>query len=870
MKTEFVVELAHSLASLELVGGKGTSLAKMAQAGLPVPDGFHVTTAAYQAFLEANQLSSQIASGLQSANPADPAMLEAASASIRQAFEDASIPPDVASEIVDAYATLAGKDPAVAVRSTATAEDLPEASFAGQQETYLNVSGASAVLDSVKKCWSSLWTARAIAYRAGQAIDPQNVSMGVVVQLLVPAEAAGILFTANPLTGQREQCVINASWGLGEAVVGGLVTPDTITVAKSDGRVLSRETADKQVMTVRHAAGTEEQPVPENLRLVPVLDEQAIAALLALGIQIERLYERPMDIEWALYDGAFAILQARPITALPEPGASSPLEWKLPRGAYAAMRNNIVELMAEPLTPLFGTLGLRAVNTSMHNLVGGFFGRQDIMPEDLILTVNQYAYYNGSLRPKALARILLNAGGILKRMFSRPVENWTEDGRPLYLERIARWNNSPWKEGSNQELLNGIRALSEAAIDAYGSLVSGVIPGAWITEALFTLPYKRLIKRKEDPAAPLYLLGYDSTPIKAEQSIFDLARWVQSQPGLATYVGEVSSEVLAEDFRGDQTPELVAAQVWEEAANRFRAHLNQFGHTIYNLDFANPVPADDPAPTLEVLKMFVAGEGVDPYERQQQSVERRERIQAAMEARLKGWRLKLFQKRLAQAQRFAPMREDGIADVGLAYPLLRQMLLELGGRLASAGMISEMKDIFWLEEDELVEAAARLDRAEAVESAHTQVAERRAAWKRVRQVSPPMILPNKILGVDIASLKEGRKQKENGEVLKGVGASPGRVEAPACVLNGPEDFSKMKLGDVLVASITTPAWTPLFARASAVVTDVGGPLSHGSIVAREYGIPAVLGTGSATSRIENGEIISVDGSAGKVTLSAHA
>ena len=870
MKTEFVLELSNSRARLELVGGKGASLTTLANAGLPVPDGFHVTTAAYQAFVAANQLGGQIAAGLQIADPASPATLETASASIRQAFEGAKIPPEVASEIVEAYATLPGKDPAVAVRSTATAEDLPEASFAGQHETYLNVSGASAVLEAVKKCWGSLWTARSIAYRAGHAIDPENVYMGVVVQLLVHAEAAGILFTANPLNGKRDELVINTSWGLGEAVVGGLVTPDTIIVAKSNGRVLSNETADKQVMTVRHAGGTEEQGVPENLRRVPVLDDEDIAALLALGIQIETLYGTPMDIEWALYDGAFTILQARPITALPEPEASRPLEWKLPEGAYVAMRNNIVELMADPLMPLFATLGLSSVNTSMNNLLFGFFGRRGIVPEEMIITVNEYAYYNGSVRPGPMIRILFDSVGIAKRMFTKPVERWTERGRPQYLAVIEQWENSRWIERSNVELIKGVRALSEAAIDAYGSLVSGVIPAAWITEALFTLTYKRLIKRRNDPAAPIYLLGYDSTPIKAEKSIFDLAQWVWTQPELAAYITGTPAENLAEHFLVGSAPVGISAECWEETVRRFHAHLRQYGHTIYNLDFGNPVPADDPAPTLEVLKMFVNGEGVNPHERQRKSAARRDQVQAAMEARLKGWRLKFFRSRLVQAQRFAPMREDGIADVGLSYPLLRQMALELGRRFSDAGKIARAEDIFWLVEDEVIEAAASLDGGAALVDVASRVEERKATWKNARQASPPLMLPNKILGLDIAKLKEGQARKENGEVLKGVAASPGRVEAPACVIRGPEDFSKMKVGDVLVASITTPAWTPLFARASAVVTDVGGPLSHGSIVAREYGIPAVLGTGSATSRIQSGEIISVDGSAGKVILAAHS
>ena len=278
MTRTYVLPLNDSQATLDVVGGKGASLARLADAGLPVPGGFHVTTAAYRAFVAANDLQPHILAALAGANLADLAALEAVSARIRQLFADARVPDEIAAMIRSAYADLANSQFAVAVRSSATAEDLPEASFAGQQETFLNIRGAEAVLDATVKCWASLWTARAIGYRARQGIPPEGVALAVVVQLLVPAEAAGILFTANPITGRRDQVVISAAWGLGEAVVGGLVTPDSLTVAKATGRVLERQTADKQVMTVRTVpqsaglrpvAGTHEQPVPERCAARP-------------------------------------------------------------------------------------------------------------------------------------------------------------------------------------------------------------------------------------------------------------------------------------------------------------------------------------------------------------------------------------------------------------------------------------------------------------------------------------------------------------------------------------------------------------------------------------------------------------------------
>ncbi|MCJ7709072.1 MAG: phosphoenolpyruvate synthase, partial [Anaerolineales bacterium] len=307
----FLLPLSDPQADLATAGGKGMSLAKLARAGLPVPDGFHVTTEVYRQFVTANGLQPHILKALERVDAEQPATLEAASQAIGRLFSGASIPPEISEAIRSAYDSL-GDHPSspVAVRSSATAEDLPGASFAGQQETYLNICGAEAVLEATRKCWASLWTARAIAYRIRQEIAPESVALAVVVQLLVPAKAAGILFTANPLTGKRDEAVINAAWGLGEAVVGGAVTPDTVTVSLSTGRVVHRHTAEKQVMTVRTDSGTEQQPVPDALKNVPVLSDQQAAELARYGAQIDALYGMPMDIEWTLADGQFAIVQA--------------------------------------------------------------------------------------------------------------------------------------------------------------------------------------------------------------------------------------------------------------------------------------------------------------------------------------------------------------------------------------------------------------------------------------------------------------------------------------------------------------------------------------------------------------------------------
>ncbi len=287
MTKSYILPLANLHATLETVGGKGASLARLSIAGLPVPNGFHVTTAAYKQFVEANQLQERILAALSTVEPSLVDTLETASRAITTLFLEARIPVEIGRAIESAYDQLLCSDAVVAVRSSATAEDLPGLSFAGQQETYLNIRGLPAVLEAVRRCWASLWTARAIGYRAQHDIPSDTISLAVVVQELVMAEASGVMFTANPANGRRDQTMITAAWGLGEAIVGGLVTPDTLVIDKASGQVASREIADKAVMTVRMESGTEEQPVPERMRKSAILNDTQAAELTQIGGQIE-------------------------------------------------------------------------------------------------------------------------------------------------------------------------------------------------------------------------------------------------------------------------------------------------------------------------------------------------------------------------------------------------------------------------------------------------------------------------------------------------------------------------------------------------------------------------------------------------------
>jgi phosphohistidine swiveling domain-containing protein len=831
---------------IDQAGGKGANLGELTRAGLPVSSGFVIVTDAYKAYVAEHDLADKIAA--LAAAKDDPADYDDASEQIRALFAG-EVSDSLRSEIAEAYAAL-GDDVPVAVRSSATAEDLPEASFAGQQDTYLNVRGMEDLLAAVRDCWASLWTARAMAYRARQGIDPAAVSLAVVVQQMVDAESAGVMFTANPGNGRRNETVISAAWGLGESIVSGSVNTDNIVVRTPDGAVLSSDTADKAVMTVYAERRTEERLVPEELRARPVLNRAEAAELAGYGTRIAEHFGAPQDIEWARADGQFWILQARPITALPEPEAPMPTDWTVPDPGTWYFRGSIVEQLPDPLTPLFADMIDGAVTRSLQSLFQEFIGEDVIRNTDVGLpTINGYAYY-GFTR-SGMARITWKSLPAFRWLFAGSSQpRWRNYSHPKYRRIVSDWTARDLNGMTSAQLLDGVQELVDAAAEYY-TAVETIIPIAATSEIVFTRFYDAVVRRKDDPPALVFVLGSDSEPIRAEKSLYDLATWTRDHRELADALFALPPQEFLRRAAAVEDP------VWHEWQARFQAHLNAYGHTIYNLDFANPVPADDPAPLLETLRFFVSGKGSDPYERQRNLANRREDATAAVLARLDPVRAKTFRRLLHWAQRVAPVREDALADVGLAWAQVRRMLREIGRRLQAAGVISKPDDIFWLHRSEIDEAMGSLA---------DQVEQRKELWRGQRRATPPQLLPKGGWGEMWRRWMPAASEEQTGDVIKGIAGSMGTVTAPARVLGGPQDFGQMQPGDVLVASITTPAWTSLFAMASGVVTDIGGPLSHSSIVAREYGIPAVLGTAVATRLIHSGQLITVDGDAGIVRL----
>jgi len=847
MQTLYVQNFSSPGATLEETGGKGVNLCRMARAGFPVPPGFVITTAAYKRFVAENDLQGRILATLR--QPAD-----AASEQIRALFVAAPVPADIAEAARAAYAASGAPDLSVAVRSSATAEDLPGASFAGQQDTYLNVRGDEALLDAVRRCWASLWTERAIAYRARQGIAPESVSLAVVGQQMVFADAAGIMFTANPVSGARDEVVINAAWGLGEAIVSGLVTPDNVIAGKAGGRIKQQTIADKAVMTARTPTGVEERPVKAERRRMPALSEAQVARLVELAVAIEAHYGEPQDIEWALTSGTspeesgeIQIVQARPITALPP----APLRWITPTADRWLHGGGTLELLTEPVSPLGGSLMLTVMRDEFYAWLTRA-GMDSIFSQPFMAVVNGFAYFNTTvhLSLKPLWRWYQFYQEHMHSMAGWP------DALREYREATARLAAEPPERLSGAALCERVVALSQVGM-RYWIYMTKIVQPIFHLEQGFIKFYKRSVRRAGDPEPEVFMRGQETRPLAAERSVYALAELARTLPGVP--------DLLA-------GAEPLSACAGSEAGRRFLAaldaHLAEFGHQIYSFDPQLPTLADDPLPVLLAVRSHLDGQE-GPDARQARMAQERAEALAHIEGRLGAGKLRRFRALLSEAQRAAKMREDALFEVGLAWTPLYRALLALGTRLVSADALAGATDVFWLHMDEVRAAALGLDAGIAPESLKETARAREKEQERFKQARPPYLLPEGTrpqFWWKFAFPQPDLQKHEEG-ALVGLGVSPGSVTAVARVVASPAEMERVNQGEILVAHATTPAWTPLFARIAALVTDMGGPLAHGSIVAREYGIPAVMGVGVATQQIRDGQTVTVDGTSGRVYLS---
>jgi pyruvate,water dikinase len=532
------------------------------------------------------------------------------------------------------------------------------------------------------------------------------------------------------------------------------------------------------------------------------------------------------------------------------------------------MRGSLVDLLPDPLSPFFETVGIPSVVQGAFKVGSTLTRSEAVLSDEYFTSINHYAYMNAGFPPRAWWWIIFHMLPAYPRMLRRIIPFWRDEVRPGYQQVVDRLGQESLSELSTGRLWHNAQELLDAAMYYMASLLFATMGASAGAEMLITRVYDKLVKKPGDPPASVLIMGYDSLPIQAEKSLYDIAQTCRQYPDLERALISISGRQLSDHLQTGEPPAGVSAESWQAFQESFEHHLDCYGHMIYQLDVAYPLPVNEPAPLFETLKMYLRGGGVDPHIRQQHSAEKREQTAQAALTRLKGFKLWAFKNALRIGQAMSQVREDALADIGLGYPLLRRMLYELGNRLVQVGAISEPQDVYWLEKDEVSAAISCLEGQKSPVNYVERIQQRKTEWQALKRVVPPPMIPmkKKYMGFDMAIYTAVSEGDQSEHALKGTPASSGRVTAPARVLHGPEDFNQMQPGEVLVAGATTPAWTPLFAMASAVVTDIGGPLSHGSIVAREYGIPAVMGTGIATRRIHSGQRITVDGDLGTVTL----
>ncbi len=749
---------------VERAGAKAAKLGELARVGFPVPDGFVLTTSTFDRFLAANHLG-------QGSSP--------------EAMAASSLPTDIAAALLAAAAVLG--DVPLAVRSSGVAEDLPDASFAGQYETVLDVRGAEALMTAVQQVFASAFSHRVTAYRATQA--PQaTVLMAILVQRQVTADAAGVAFTANPVTGDRSEMVISAVQGSGERLVSGQATPDEWIVR------------DQEAVCQAAREGA--------------IDAAQALAVAALARRVEAHFGgTPQDIEWALVGDDLFLLQARPITALPEP-----VIWKAPLPGAWARHIRLGEWLGDPVTPLFESWGLSRIEERFGANTRRLAGVP--APQPMHIVVNGWYFCSLSFLPSSPASMLWR---LLRYALPKAL------GQP---RRVAM--TMPFTARFGVELF--VREWRAGLLPHYQALVQ---QNASRVDQLDAPGLIRLVDE---------LVGVAGDYFTSITAVAGFA-WKAEMPLAAFYHKYLFSRVGGSHQR-----------------------------LLCGLSTVSPVPASHAVACLDWFHPTLGELGTQSATGSDLSAEaklggaQKERLQAEAQARSalahEPKRLARFEQLLVTAQRFGRIREEQVASFTLGWPLMRRALLRLGEILVERDALLTADDVFFLRRAELL---AALTENEPAGSLAPGVMERRKLWQRQCRLTPPLVLGEmtpmmKRIFERTMNMLRLEERPSGGNGLAGLPASPGRASGPARVIRTPEEFDRLQPGDVLITPVTTPAWTLLFARAAAVVTDTGSPLAHASLAAREYGIPAVVGTGNATARLQDGQIVTVDGNTGLVEV----
>ncbi|KIL41350.1 phosphoenolpyruvate synthase [Gordoniibacillus kamchatkensis] len=871
--------------SLPLVGGKGANLGEMTRAGFPVPSGFCVTTAAYRAFIE--QSSEMPGFFGQLANVKANRLDEIAElgSSIRGHLLTMPIPAPVRSAIVDSW-RRSGADKAYAVRSSATAEDLPTASFAGQQDTYLNVRGEEQLLQAIRKCWASLFTDRAISYRAKNNFDHRAVLLSVVVQQMVFPEVSGIMFTADPVSGRRGTVSIDASFGLGEALVSGLVSADLYQVRA--GAITGKKVARKKIaIFALPEGGTETQSLPPDMQERQALDDGQIVRLAALGAAIENHYGAEQDIEWCYADGRFFVVQSRPITSL-YPLPHVPAE----PGEYPHLLLSFghQQMMTDAMKPMalsvwrtmfpFGKPSLRA-ESKLAYAAGG----------------RMYVDITKLFSLKPARKLFPKALGIIDERMSSGVAE--------FVARDSFLRNLPAAPGLRKGIVQFLAPIAARLVRRLLFTRTERMAGemgakieAWTKSCEMKLSGvsgpERIVRVQEQAGALLrfffrQLLPYPLPGLIASRLVHALAnKWLGDPDSLhvlnKSLPGNVTSEMglmigdLADTAR--RYPQ-VAELIRSGDPARFRERLQQveggdaFGREwdrfmrLYGMrcpgeiDITRPRWREDASALLPSIDSHMRT--MRPGEHREKFAQGAQEAEAAargLVARLRAQRFGLIKAklmfRLLHVFRNAmALREHPKYAMMQQFALIREALLAEASKLTGDGVLKREDDVFYLTLDELLALAE----GKLTADLETLLDRRKRDYERFCTLKPPRLMTSE------GEIVTGRREQHDAPegALLGTPVSAGIVEGPARVVLRPED-AKLNKGEILIAPFTDPGWTPLFHSAVGLVMEVGGLMTHGAVVAREYGIPAVVGIDGATGKIKDGDYIRLDGTRGYVLI----
>lgn len=876
---------------LSKVGGKGANLGTLSRAGFPVPPGFCVTTEAFRRFIAACPELPSLYDELDAMAPQDVDAARRLGAAVRDALLRVELPAEVAAAAVSAWRSIGEKE-SYAVRSSATAEDLPGASFAGQQDTYLNIRGETELLSAIRRCFASLFTDRAILYRAQNGFGHREVALCVAVQRMVLADAAGILFTADPVSGHRGTLVIEAGFGLGEALVGGLITADLYRIDRKSHAIKELRIGDKRVaIRPQPDGGTVTEEMSAERRQARVLDDPAVQELLRLGVAVEQHYGgQPQDLEWCLEHGMLYLVQARPITSLyplPEPqpkddalhvyfGFShaqnmtdpiSPLGQDLWRGFLPFGKARLEEIPAddEPsaLVHAGGRLYLDVTSVlrlpPLRRMVVKLM--RTVYP-DLATLVEQLAD-----RPEvqAASRPQLSSLSMFARLLAPA---------PARLLRLLLWARL-------EELPNWADAFIEKQVAAYRTRVQAAAPGApRLREARAALGgiFKIMAEIGPRMGVGLIALGqlrrrfagtahaadveallrglFGNVTMEMDLQVGDLADLARPHPQLvAALRSGVKDNAGVQALRG-----LPGGAGFVDAVEQFLRHYGMRGSG--EIDIARPRWAEEPG----LLLSSVVGSLTRPesgahrahfQNLQVQGAAAGQRLVAAAGEGLSGRMV----KRLVQCVRYGlGVREHPKYLLVRCIAELRAVVLDAARELVARGQLQAAADVWFLHYGELLAVMEGRSVAAAPDGIKALVAARQADLQRFRHLTPPLVMTSE---GEVPRLAVPKDLPPN--ALAGLGASAGVIEGIARVVLDPAS-EVLHAGEILVAPFTDPGWTPLFVHAAGLVCDVGGMMTHGSVVAREYGIPAVVGVGNGTKRIRTGQRLRVDGSRGLVEV----